>query len=72
MRVAGFYGKSSRRVGKAALGRAAGDLVRVLPAVAFHLDTWVVAHEDQRRVRRVRLVFDHLVEALTAHAAASG
>ena len=59
-------------VAQTALEHAAGGLVRVLPAAAFHLDAWVVVHEDQRRARRVRLVFDHLVEALTAYAAASG
>jgi len=45
-------------------------LVRVLPDLAFHLDAWVVMHEDLRAVTRVRLVFDHLVAALGAYAAA--
>ncbi len=45
-----------------------GDLVRVLPQVAVPLETWVVMHEDQRRVQRVRLVFDALVAGLTAYA----
>lgn len=42
----------------------AGELVRVLPKVAFHLDAWVVTHEDLRAVGRVRAVFDHLVAEL--------
>lgn len=40
------------------------ELLRVLPRVEFPLETWVVMHEDQRDVRRVRRVFDHLVRAL--------
>ena len=58
-------------VAQTALGRRSG-LVHVLPeAFALHLDTWIVVHEDQRHVRRVRLVFDHLVGALAAYAANS-
>jgi DNA-binding transcriptional LysR family regulator len=41
-----------------------GALVRVLPQLTFHLEAWVVMHEDLRQVRRVRTVFDHLVEEL--------
>jgi DNA-binding transcriptional LysR family regulator len=41
-----------------------GTLVRVLPKLAFHLDAWVVTHEDLRQVRRIRTVFDCLVEDL--------
>ena len=44
-------------------------LVRVLPKLAFHLDAWVVMHEDLRAVNRIRLVFDHLVAQLAAYAA---
>lgn len=41
-------------------------LVRVLPeALRFDLETWVVAHEDQRGIARVRAVFDALVRGLT-------
>ncbi|MES2441980.1 MAG: LysR family transcriptional regulator [Pseudomonadota bacterium] len=41
-------------------------LVRVLPeALHFDLETWVVAHEDQRGVARVRAVFDALVAGMT-------
>lgn len=45
-------------------------LVRVLEA-AFDvgLETWVVMHEDLRRVRRVRVTFDHLVAGLTVYCA---
>ena len=42
------------------------ELQRVLPRVVVPLETWVVMHEDLRAVRRVRLVFDHLVRALSA------
>jgi DNA-binding transcriptional LysR family regulator len=45
------------------LGEATG-LTRVLPSLAFPLEAWVVMHEDLRSVRRVRLVFDALVEGL--------
>jgi DNA-binding transcriptional LysR family regulator len=40
------------------------ELRRVLPKLAFHLEAHLVMHEDLRAVRRVRLVFDHLVGAL--------
>jgi len=47
------------------LAAADPDLVPVLEAeVGFHLDMWLAMHEDQRRSRRVRAVFDHLVVAL--------
>ncbi len=51
-----------------ALAARHADLVRVLPALQLPLETWVVMHEDLRRVRRVRLVFDHLVSSLTQYA----
>jgi DNA-binding transcriptional LysR family regulator len=51
------------------LSRLPVPLVRVLPELAFHLDAWVVMHEDLRAVSRVRLVFDHLVAELGAYAA---
>ena len=50
------------------LGKRSPSLVRVLPRIEFPLETWVVMHEDQRSVRRVRLVFDHLVKTLTDYA----
>ena len=53
-----------------ALARRERALVPVLPeAFALDLDTWLVMHEDLRANRRVRLVYDHLFEALTAYAA---
>ena len=43
-------------------------LVAILPAdVSFKLDVWLAMHEDLRTTRRVRLMFDHLAEALTDH-----
>lgn len=43
-------------------------LVRLLPdAFGLDLETWVVAHEDQRGVARVRAVFDALVTGLTEY-----
>lgn len=53
------------------VGLAARDplLERVLPEMfSFDLETFVVTHEDQKDVRRVRLVFDALVSGLTAYA----
>ncbi|AUX30644.1 MULTISPECIES: hypothetical protein [Sorangium] len=41
------------------LSRRPVPLVRALPALAFHLDVWVVMHEDLRAARRVRLVFTY-------------
>lgn len=60
-------------IGVAQVPLAARDpaLQRVLPRVAFPLETWVVMHEDQRGVRRVRLVFDHLVRAIGAYVAST-
>jgi DNA-binding transcriptional LysR family regulator len=39
-------------------------LVRLLPEIVHPLDLWLVAHEDLRHLRRVRVVLDHLAEAL--------
>lgn len=48
------------------LAQQTPGLEPVLPeAFHFDLDMWVVMHEDLRAVHRVRLVFDHLVSALT-------
>lgn len=46
----------------------ARSLVRVLPALRFDLEAWVVTHEDLKDVRRVRLVVDHLTTELAAYA----
>jgi DNA-binding transcriptional LysR family regulator len=54
------------------LGRRDPDLVHLLPqAFDFALETWVVMHEDLRPTRRVRLVFDHLFEALSRYVASA-
>ena len=46
------------------------DLVHLLPeAFAYPLECWVAMHEDLRTVRRMRLVFDHLVAGLTDYVA---
>lgn len=58
-------------LGVCQVGLAARDpmLERVLTdAFSVDLETFVVTHEDLRDVRRVRLVFDALVEGLTAYA----
>lgn len=44
------------------------DLIAVLPeAFGFDLETWIVMHEDLRKVRRVRLVYEALAAGLTAY-----
>lgn len=53
---------------QAPLARRFPDLVRILPdLVSYPLETWVVMHEDLRRVQRVRLVFRHLARHLSAY-----
>lgn len=42
----------------------ARGLTRLFPETAFGLNVWLVMHEDQRNVARIRAVFDHLVAAL--------
>jgi DNA-binding transcriptional LysR family regulator len=45
------------------------DLVEVLPgALRYTLEMWLVCHEDLRASRRVRLLYDHLAEALSIYA----
>lgn len=41
-------------------------LQRVLPEVAYAMPMWLVMHEDQARVPRIRAVFDHLKAGLPA------
>ena len=63
--------KAGFGIGACHLGLAAGEpeLVPVLPeAVEFGYEMWVAMHEDLRGTRRVRLLFDHLVEGLSAYA----
>ncbi|MDB5428544.1 MAG: transcriptional regulator, LysR family [Phenylobacterium sp.] len=43
-------------------------LVRVMAnVVVFNLGVWIVMHENLRASRRMRLMFDHLVEGVTAY-----
>lgn len=43
-------------------------LVRVMSnVVVFNLGVWIVMHENLRASRRMRLMFDHLVEGITAY-----
>lgn len=47
------------------IGARDPNLIRLLPeALNLDLETWVVCHEDQRGVARVRAVFDALVAGL--------
>jgi DNA-binding transcriptional LysR family regulator len=56
-------------VGGCQVGIAKRDpnLVQVLPDVGFDLEMWVVMHEDLKASRRMRLMYDHLVEGLSAY-----
>jgi DNA-binding transcriptional LysR family regulator len=57
---------------QAGIAAREAELVPVLPAlVHFKLEMWLVMHEDLRGSRRVRLLFDHLAEALKAYAASA-
>lgn len=50
-----------------ALGKRDG-LLRVVPgAFDFELGVWVVMHRDLKASRRMRLMFDHLAQQLTAY-----
>ena len=46
------------------LAKRAGNLVRVLPEVAFDYGLWIVMHEDLKTSARCRAVFDALVAGL--------
>jgi DNA-binding transcriptional LysR family regulator len=51
-----------------ALARRHPELVPVVPGqFQIMLDCWLAMHEDLRHLRRVRLLFDHLAEELTAY-----
>lgn len=51
------------------LAQRPGDLVHVLEdQISFTLNIWIAMHEDLKRVRRMRVVFDHLVEAMRSYA----
>jgi DNA-binding transcriptional LysR family regulator len=58
-------------IGVCQVGLARRDkLLAVLPgAFSFALETWVVMHEGLKSSRRMRLMFDHLVEHLRAYIA---
>lgn len=43
------------------------SLRRVVPSIRLDVETWVVTHEDLRSSRRISLVFEHLVETLSAY-----
>lgn len=48
-------------------------LVRLYPdAVRFDLETWIVTHEDLRKIPRIRVVMDALADWLRAYIASSG
>jgi DNA-binding transcriptional LysR family regulator len=48
------------------------DLVHLMPkAFRIELGLWLTMHKDQRNVRRMRLLFDHLDAELRAYAATS-
>jgi DNA-binding transcriptional LysR family regulator len=50
------------------IARRDPELVSVLPgAFKFELDMWLVMHKDLRTTRRMRLLFDHLVQELTSY-----
>lgn len=52
------------------IARRDPELVRLLPeAFMLGLDTWVAMHEDLKSSRRCRVVFDALVEGLSAYLA---
>ena len=54
------------------IARRDPDLVRVVPdGLALDLEVWVAMHEDLRPIRRMRLMFDHLAEHLSAYVATS-
>lgn len=54
---------------QAGLARRDPALFRVLPAVSFVLETWVVMHEDLRASPACRLAFDALAAGLAEYAA---
>ena len=54
------------------IARRDADLVPIMPeAIRFGLDMWIAMHEDQRNSRRIRVLFDHLVEAMSAYVLSS-
>ncbi|MBV8664023.1 MAG: LysR family transcriptional regulator, partial [Hyphomicrobiales bacterium] len=54
------------------IARRDPDLIRLAAdAFAVPLETWLVMHEDLRASARLRAVYDHLAEGLTAYLATS-
>jgi DNA-binding transcriptional LysR family regulator len=52
--------------------RRDANLIRVLDkSFTFTREMWLVMHEDAKATRRIRLLFDHLVEGLTAYVSES-
>lgn len=63
--------RSGAGIGICQIGLARRDknLVRILPDdFSFPLGAWITMHEDLRGSARMRAVFDHLVEAMSAYA----
>lgn len=55
-------------VAQVAVATRDSDLVRVLPDIALpKLETWIVTHENLRRLPRVAALFDHLVAEFEAY-----
>ena len=53
---------------QAGLARRHSGLVRVLPeAFSFPMETWVTMHEELKGVTRMKAVFDHLCETMSAY-----
>jgi len=49
------------------VGRTTPGMVRILPDLPpMQIETWLVTHREVRTSRRIRVVFDHLAEGLTA------
>jgi DNA-binding transcriptional LysR family regulator len=48
--------------------RGAEPLRRILPQLSLALPIWIVMHEDLRPIRRIRLVFDFLAQAMARYA----
>jgi DNA-binding transcriptional LysR family regulator len=55
------------------IARRNSDLVPLLTReFSLSYDTWVVMHEDQKKVERVRAMFDHLAQAMSEYCASAG
>lgn len=54
------------------VGAAHSDFVRVLPEVVVgELPSWLVMHQDMRRLPKIRATFDHLAEEFIAYCKAA-